>query len=155
MKGKKLVKLHSCIAIMIVTICFLIVGCYHESFLAMDENYGIVLPSNCEVIDSVSVYIGFDSIRIHKLNYDEDTISELFQWKEYDKIVQDDMDRMFNLLTECERRDTGIKSDGLINSISKELPRLRYYNVAKSSGIVCYLLIDQTNLVLYVCEANY
>lgn len=154
MKERKLIKLHSCITILIITLCFLSTGCYHESFLAMEENYGIVLPSNCEVIDSSSVYIGFDSIRIHKLSYDKDTISDLFQWKEYDTTVQEDLDRMFRLLSECERRDPSIQANGLIHNISKELPHLRYYNASKSSGIVCYLLIDEANLVLYVCEAN-
>ena len=155
MKIRKLIQPLSCIAILIVAFCFLSTGCHHESFLAMDENYGILLPSNCEVIDSTSVYVGFDSIRIHKLGYDKDTITELFQWKEYDNTVQEDMDKMFSLLAECEKRDPSIQANGLIQDISKELPHLRYYNVPKSSGIVCYLLIDQANLVLYVCEANY
>lgn len=144
------------LALLLCLALALLAGC-GSSFLGMRENYGISLPENCEITDRASVFIGPDRIAIKKLQYSEDTITGLFPWRAADGALQKDLDRMFQLLTECERRDPEIRASGLIAEITNKLPALRYYKATEpeASGVVCCLLLDTSELVLYVCEANY
>lgn len=140
----------------LLAVCILFIsGCHSSSFLQMQENYGVRLPDNCSVKEKVSVFVGSDRIELHKLQYEEDTVSELFRWKEFDDSARKEMDQIFSVLKEDEQRDPSIHASGLIAEITEKYPELLYDRVSEKRGIVCYLLFDQADLVMYVCEANY
>lgn len=143
------------IVLHLLAVCVLFLsGCHSASFLQMQENYGISLPANCTVLETVSVFAGFDRIALHKLQYEEDTVSELFRWKEFDDSARKEIDQIFSVLKEDEQRDPSIHASGLIAEITEKYPELLYDRVSEKKGIVCYLLFDRANLVMYVCEAN-
>lgn len=139
----------------LLLVLLLLAGC-GTSFLAMRENYGISLPENCEITEQTAVYIGFDRVAIHKLQYSEDTISELFPWQAADGILQGELEQMFQILTECERRNPELRASALTAEITEKLPELRYYKLSdlEARGVFCCLLLDESKLVLYVCEEN-